>query len=255
MRLKLSLTLLLIIFPVLLFSQNDPKIGPPEVSFFSDTLKVVYDIGNCKAGSVYDIDLKIFYSDGTELRASSLSGDIGKSISCGNSKTIYWDMAKDNIQLNDDIEIEIIAKQIFTDEPVRGTPEKTNSSLTRGKIIASSLLLPGLGQKKAKGKSGPLVLGVVGYGSLAAIVYFALEGKKSYDLYLDETEQSYRDDHFTKSEDSYEMMKVSAIAAAGVWTANMIWAAFVPYEKNQNMVVGVVPAASGGIELYARWTF
>ena len=254
MQRYLTLTLFLAFYPVLLFSQNEPEIGPPEVSYYNDTLKVVYEIGNCKTGNLYEIKLKVFNSQGGEIRASALSGDIGRNITCGTNKTIYWDLAADNIQIDDDIELEILANLMFVDEPVIGRPEKVKEKSGRGKIIASSLIFPGLGQKKASGKKGHLILGAAGYGCVAAAGIMFSESNRAYNRYEEATSQDARDEYFQKSEDLFNTAKAAAIGAGGIWAINLIWSAIIPIEDNK-MTFGLGQLPTGGVSINARWNF
>ena len=250
-----TLLLLLTLLPSLLFSQNEPDIGAPQVTYYNDTLQIVYTINNCQPGNLYSIDLKVFSSDGKEVRLSSLSGDIGKNITCGDENMIYWDLAKDNFQVNDDIEIEILAKLTSFEKPPRKAAINAIPDLSRGKIVANSLIFPGLGQKKVKGRNSPLILGVSGYLFASASVVFAIETGNKYDQYLNETNGLVRVKTWSRVEDNYEMAKITAYTAAGIWAVNLIWAAFVPTEHNKPVAIGVLPIETGGVGVYARWNF
>lgn len=263
MKSKGLLILLLFVISISAFSQTKARISTPDLTYFNDTLVIIFDINNCQTNNLYIIDLKIFTSDGGQVSASGFSGDLGDNISCGKNKKIIWNLAKDNFRINDDIEV-----QIFADEVIINLPEAENmddriekpvnmisTTYSRGNIFGSSLVFPGLGQKKASRNPGPLFLGVLGYGSLAASGYFIMDYSKKYDQYLDSSIRSESDRLFLESEKSYKFSQYFIYGAAGIWAVNLIWAAVIPTNTNNNMAVGISPLNSRGIELYAKWTF
>jgi len=245
-----------------MYAQDRASISTPDLTYNNDTLTIVFDINNCQPEKIYIVDLKIYTSDGNEVIASGFSGDLGDNIKCGNNKKIIWSLARDNYQINDDIEVQIFADEVVINlqseektEIAEKPMDNVATSYSRGNIIASSLVLPGLGQKKASRKSGHLFLSVLGYGSLATSGYFFMDYNKKYDLYIEAASPTESDRLFLESEDSYKLSKYFVYGAAGIWTVNLIWSAVIPTTKRNNMAVGISPLNSGGIELSAKWTF
>ncbi len=102
--------LLLTFFPVL-SAQEGFKISKPEPSFSNNTLIIKYDITGCGSGEFVDITLIILNSKGDTLKPGYISGDIGLRINCGFDKTIVWDLARDNVKIDEDIQILIKGKR------------------------------------------------------------------------------------------------------------------------------------------------
>lgn len=259
MKLKGFTITIFLLSSVMCYSQKKARISTPDLRYYNDTLIIAFSINNCQAEELFTIDPKIFTSNGNEVSASSLSGDLGENIKCGSNKQIIWNLANDDFQINDDIEVQIFADQVIINLPVEEESVEispvTYSSISRGSIIASSFFFPGLGQKKASRKSGHLLLGVLGYGSLATSAYFILDYNKVYDQYLESTSDSESNDLFLKSEKSYNLSKYLVFGAAGIWTINFIWSAVIPTTQQNKVAVGISPVNKGGIELYAKWTF
>lgn len=264
MKPKELIILLLFVISAASYSQNKARISTPDLTYYNDTLLIVFDIDNCQPESLFIIDLKIFSSDGNQVSASGFSGDLGDNITCGKNKKIIWSLTKDNLRINDDIEVQIFADEITInllpeekqEEEPKGKPlKRITTTYSRENVIASSLVFPGLGQKKVTGKSGYLALGILGYGSLAASGYFIMDYTKKYDQYIKSTIGSESDRLFLESEESYKLSKYFIYGAAGIWTVNLIWAAVIPTSYRNNIAVGIYPVNSGGVKLYAKWTF
>lgn len=283
-------TLRLILFFITLycidvFPQQQIYITRPDLAYRNNTLIITFDIKGCEQSDLFNINPVISVPDGSTSKASSLTGDLGDSIKCGNDKRIIWDMSADGVMMEGDVEVQIIAEQILTtdtdaesedisDQEIRtGTKDHTrtetgtsnkNSAVpagssaanySRGNIIASSLAFPGLGQKKASRKKGPLLLGVIGYGSLAVSGYFIYDYNKKYNLYLESESGTERNELFEDSEKSYKRAQYLIYGAAGVWAVNLIWSAIIPASTRSGFNAGVSQNNLKGINLHAKWTF
>jgi hypothetical protein len=98
-------------------------------------------------------------------------------------------------------------------------------------VIISSVLVPGLGQKKASGKAGYLVFSGLVYGTAASSFYCSMKSKQYKDDYL-AASGTERDDFFNKWEQSYDLARYLAIGAAGIWAVNIAWAASIPIKND-----------------------
>ncbi|MFP4489534.1 MAG: hypothetical protein ACLFN1_09550, partial [Bacteroidales bacterium] len=220
---------------------------------------------------------------GRVINAMSLSGDLGDSIKCGDNKRITWSLAADNLKINDNIEVQIVAEQTTVNkteegekaspsskdtedrktksEPEDGIKERPASKpvpapvYSRGNIIASSVIFPGLGQKKVTRKGAPLLMGILGYGSLAASGYFIYDYNKKYEQYLETDIRSESDILYQDADKSFNAARYLAYGAAGIWAVNLIWSALIPSSQPENLAAGVSVNDISGMQLYAKWTF
>lgn len=252
---KTYILILLILVSTSAGAQNKFKVSSPKLSFENNILSIEYNITNCSVNDIFFIDIEIKDSKGNIINASSLTGDIGKNISCGRAKKIYWNLADDNFLLNDEIEVEMVAERIFVQTPSSSIPVQGNKTLTRGSVMASSILVPGLGQKKASGKSAHLLMSGLFYGTAGASAYFYSDYKKKYDLYLVETNQAESDRLFEQSEQAYNKARIFMYQAIGFWTVNMIWSAVIPIKDPDAVALIVTPNEMGGLEFGASITF
>ncbi len=272
---KLILPLLLFM-SLQVFSQSKVSISKPRLSYFNDTLVIIFDITNCN-DAIFEVEPRITTSGGKVINASGLSGDTGENVSCGSNKKIIWSLAKDDISLNEEIEVQIIAEQLMINiqeggrdkqevkeggDRVRAEAELktmpsdlTATAYSRANIMASSVIFPGLGQKKASRKGAPLLLGVIGYGSLAASGYFFYDYNKKYDQYLEAMTVIESKRLFDESDKSYKTARNLIYGAAGIWAINLIWSAVIPSSPTGNFTSAVSTNDMYGIQMCARWKF
>jgi len=293
---------LIFVFNLQVFSQAQASVSKPGLTYFNDTLIITFDIRDCPDKAIFNINPRIFKSDGTIIEVSDITGDLGNNIKCGNNKSIIWNLAGDNFRINGNVDVQIFAEQVIINEPVvqksvadkaqnitaetevqtrTGKADSTgynedlqaeigkvaknidnDASVTpplriysRGNIIASSFVFPGLGQKKIIKKGTPLLLGVLGYGGLAASGYFIYDYNRKYDQYLKSELKTESDRLFNDSEKSYKMAQYFIFGAAGVWVANLIWSAVIPASRSDNFNAGLSANDIYGIQFYAKWTF
>ncbi len=286
-KLILLLTLLVCIRA---FPQQGISISKPDLSYHNDTLVIIFDIKGCSQDDLFSVIPLISSQGEDQIKMSGLSGDLGDNIKCGKDKKIIWSLAADGFMINGDIEVQISAQQVIIeareykeDETLKkeitvkdreditdpgNRAEKAENTKTpgetanlspagysRGNIIASSMIFPGLGQKKAIRKGSPLILGIIGYGGLASAGYFIYNYNKKYNQYLESNERTLSDQLFMDSEKSYNTARYLIFGTAGIWTVNMIWSALVPASGKKDFNAGMTMNNMNGIELYAKWTF
>jgi len=293
---------LIFVFNLQVFSQAQASVSKPGLTYFNDTLIITFDIRDCPDKAIFNINPRIFKSDGTIIEVSDITGDLGNNIKCGNNKSIIWNLAGDNFRINGNVDVQIFAEQVIINEPVvqksvadkaqnitaetevqtrTGKADSTgynedlqaeigkmaknidnDASVTpplriysRGNIIASSFVFPGLGQKKVTRKGFPLLLGVLGYGGLVASGYFLYDYNKKYDQYLGSEIKTESDKLYDDSEKSYQMAQYFIYGAAGVWAVNLIWSSVIPASRSDNFNAGMSTNDIYGIQFYAKWTF
>ena len=249
-------TLLLLIFFGYYFTmnaQNNIKISTPEVSFLNNILTIKYDIAGCGTGDYVDIKLIVLNAKGDTIKPVYVSGDIGRNVNCAFGKKIEWNVAKDGIVINEELEIQVTGSPVAKVVPVYNPVQK---SVSRGKILLSSAFVPGLGQKKASGKGGYLIFSGLVYGTAGASLYYFLKSDQYYEEY-DLALGTERDALYEKAVNSFNTSQYMLYTAAGFWAVNMIWSAAIPIKNlSKNKIdVSLFPNRDKGYLLSARWTF
>jgi hypothetical protein len=249
----------LLLFLCMLFyassAQENFKISKPEPTFSNNTLIIKYDITGCGSGEFVNIKLIVLNSKGDTLRPVYISGDIGLRVNCGFGKTIVWDLARDKVKIDEDIQIIIKGEKFVPAISTIVVPEQ--KKITRGNILLSSGIIPGLGQKKASGKPVYLVFSGLVYGSLGASCYYNfIKSKQLKKDYL-AASGTQRDDMYIKWENSYNRTKYFIYGAAGAWAVNLIWSAVIPIKENpvKRMDIGLTSSRKNELLVSARWTF
>lgn len=246
-----SLLVFILLYGIL-SAQEGYKISKPELSLSNNILTIRYDIAGCGSNEYVNIRLIVLTSKGDSIKPVYVSGDVGKSIKCGFGKSITWNLEKEKITMSDEISVIIRGEKNITVPIISEGPKK----FTRGNIILSSLLVPGLGQSKASGKKCFLVFGGLAYGSLGASVYFATKSGKYNEDYHSAAGQE-RDVAYDNWEDSYNKSRYFAIGAAGLWITNIIWSAVIPinYDAVKKMNISFSSPKMNEFYLTAKWNF
>lgn len=106
---KLRLLILLIFFIQSNIYAQKPSISNVRVNMVEEgKARINYDIDN-----LYDNDSVGFYvvtKNGATLIPKSITGDFGKKVIPGKNKLIIWDLVKDEIFVNDEIQIKVEVK-------------------------------------------------------------------------------------------------------------------------------------------------
>jgi len=251
-RLFFSFTLLCLFITA--YNQESYSISKPQPVFKNNVLTIKYDIAGCGRNEFVDIDLILINTKGDTLKPRYITGDIGKMISCGFGKIIEWNLEKDNIHLDENIEV--IIKGAKSAPQLSGIVPQGKKELTRGNVILSSAFVPGLGLKKASGKSVYFIFSGLVYGAAGASTLYYLKGNKNYSEY-EKTTGSTADDYFTKSENCYNMSHYMLYAAAGAWVTNMVWSAIIPIKKDsvKKMNLTLTSTTFNDLLISAKWTF
>jgi len=238
----------------MVWAQGSYLISKPEPTFTNNILKVKYDITGCGRNEFVDITLFVINSKGDTLKPRYITGDIGNMISCGFGKTIEWNLEKDKINLDEDVSVIV--------KGVKSAPVTSNSGpagpkkLTRGNVMASSIFVPGLGQKKASGKSAHLIFSGVVYGTAASSVFLNLRSKQLFKDY-EAASGTERDRLYDQSVKNFDMSRYLLFGAAGAWVTNLIWSAVIPIKENplKKMDIRLTSNQQNKILLSAKWTF
>jgi len=246
-----SLLVLVLMVHFTINAQENIRISTPDVSMVTNVLTVRYDLTGCGTGDYISIRLVVLNSKGDTIKPVYVTGDIGSRVNCGFGKKIEWNIARDNVFVNEDFDIQVIGTPVVQGMPSYIQPKKT---LSRGIVLLSSALLPGLGQKKASGKGGYLALSGLVYGAGGASLTSYLISKRIYDDYK-AASGAEGDELFTMSEKLFDLSQYLLYGAVGLWAVNMIWSAAIPIKETSNMKVGFIKTPENDYLISAQWTF
>lgn len=186
-----------------------------NIRFFAknDSLVVTYDIIEAERKELFDISLVISTASGKLIRPRAVSGDVGSSVTGGKDKTIFWDLTKDQIFLNEGIEVEIEAVAL-------GVPEKF---VSRGMALLLSAFVPGLGISKLNQGGAYWLMAVATYGAAAGSVVFYYLADDNFTKYLASTDIDERNTLHSRVAAQNKVSDVLMYTAGAVWIGNMIW--------------------------------
>ena len=203
--------------------QSTAEIQNIQFEANNDTLTVTYDIIQAERKELFDISLVITTASGKLIRPRAISGDVGPNVKGGGRKQIYWDLNRDQIFLNEEIEIEIEAIAL-------GVPEKF---VSRGKAVLLSAVVPGLGITKLNNGGPYWIMAVATYGAAAGSVVFYFMADGNYTKYLDATNLDERNSLYDKVESQNMISDILMYSAGAVWLGNMIWTLAHPNKTKQ----------------------
>ena len=126
---------LLLLLSINVFAQKN--ISNVRIKQAGSNLEIRYDCNGIEKGDSLKLIIKSKDS-GITYEPKSLSGMVGLNISSGKNKLIIWNIAEDNIVINEAIKAELILSY-FVPPPV---PKSTNTKIVSALL---SIPLPGLG--------------------------------------------------------------------------------------------------------------
>ncbi len=229
--------------------QLTAKISQPQLALINDSLIIKYNILDATPKDKFNIWLEITDDTGVKINAFTFTGDIGDSVKGGLNKEIIWDLSADNIILNNNINVEIIAKKIVVPEigseevhlseipsdlskkenieekkeirKVIEEPIVTAPKVKVGKHLLQSAILPGWGLTKlSKGKPYWLI-GVAGAGCIASSIYFNNQAYLNYNKYLDSYDEEKIDTYFNNAKTQDNISKAFALTAVAIWVTDL----------------------------------
>ena len=197
------------------FSQNF-LLTEPKLEFDGYKLIITYDLVAKSKSDFYYVWVELRDQDGDPIRAYAIRGELGDSIKAGNNKVITWAPEEDAIFLNEDVTVEI-----------KG--EMFEKEFSKGKMIALSTVVPGLGQTKVKEGKPWWLTSIPAYGALAGGLIYYSKYNKTYDTYLHTTDDPVeRADLLQQSQKENNIAGALLISSGVIWVANIIWIAATP---------------------------
>lgn len=122
---KLSLILCLL-YPAALSLKAQSIAEIENIDFYSEDTKLVitYDLVKAGTGEIFDIWIKIKTDAGKEIIPRAIYGDIGKGVTGGTNKRVYWDLESDQVTLTEEITIEVFARADYEKPPPQEFEQK-----------------------------------------------------------------------------------------------------------------------------------
>jgi len=221
-------------------------VSQPRLTLLHDSLIIKYDILGADSDDKFNVRLEISDAAGNIIYPYSVKGDIGENINAGINKQITWNLSGDNIFLNTNINVEIIAKkiiipvtvseeedvvEIIPDEEKKEKIKKSSKDaeapgaaspkVKTGKHLLQSAVFPGWGLTSlCKGKPYWLI-GVAGAGCIASSIYFNHQAYSNYNNYLDTNNQEKIDTYFDNAKTQDNISKAFAWSAAAIWVVDL----------------------------------
>jgi hypothetical protein len=245
------LAFLFVISVINTLGQAGINISRPQLRLENNKLIIEYNILSGNPDDKFNIGLLVTDSTGTIIKANSLSGDIGDSITPGSNKTIIWNLAADKILINMGIFVEVNAEKLIPPAPVEKTveilkkdkpkeekPPEDNSvkkdispvtkdkvtvvkSAQTGKNLLLSAVVPGWGLTRLSSGKPWWILAVADAGCVAAAIYYNKEASSNYKNYLNSSDATEFDPYFEDASQQQTLSKVFGWSAVGIWAADM----------------------------------
>lgn len=227
----------IMLFGNMILNAQDFKIVTKSAEIVNDQVMVTYEFETFKKNQKFKVWIEIKKSSGEKIDVKSLSGDIGKDIDGGKNKEIIWDFLNDKILIDDEIGIEVFATLINNNEQIiienDIVDNENQKTISSGKALLLSAVLPGMGIAKVKQQKYFLALSVITYGTAAMSYIYNNMAYNNYTDYLDNEIISSESASFNKSKKQKSMSKIFLYTAAATWTTNLIWTA-VAASKNKS---------------------
>ncbi len=175
-------------------------------------LIVKYSFDNIKSNEQFDVELSVKQGY-NNLNVSSVTGDIGNNIDGKGEKTIEWNLLKDNIVLNEYVDVQLI---------VDVHEDLSNLSLTN--LMLTSTLLPGMGLNRLDRDYNYKLMGYTGYGLIGTAFLFNSMAKSSYNKYtLELTDYDLRAKYYSRALTYRTVTNVFIFGAVGIWLTDYLW--------------------------------
>jgi hypothetical protein len=191
--------------------QTLAKIQNTNISLDNDRLIITYDLADTKPWEKFEIWLRITGADGVLIQGRSFSGDIGKNIRGGEGLIIYWNYAEDQITLSDEISIQVMAERLNKKE------------LSYATVLGMSIVFPGWGLANMESKKLYGLMGLAGYGSIAAGMIYTYNSKNTYKDYDNSNLTAERETLYSEYISKKNIGEICYWSAAAIWVADIVW--------------------------------
>lgn len=213
-------------------AQSPAEIRNVDFQFRNDSLIVTYDIAKSIRGDLFKVEMVINTASGKTIRPKAVTGDIEDNIKGSNSKEIIWDIRKDGVVINENIQVQINA--IIFEAP---------KLFHRSAAIALSAVVPGLGITKLNRGGIYWIMAIGFYGAAAGSYYYYTTAQTNFNKYLDTHDESARNSMYDKVKSQNTISDVLMYTAGAIWVANIIWTCVTPNKtkpKSDGLSVGAI---------------
>ncbi len=195
-----------------ILSQSSARIDNTNLEIDEGRLIVSYDLMNTRPNERFNVWIEIRKSSGEEIRAKNVSGHVGKNIVGGKGLYIIWNFESEGIDYEGNINVQVMAELV------------TVHNLKIERILIKSAVLPGWGIYDMDKVSPYLLIGVAGYGSIAAAFIYNSKSNNTYDKYLESNDTDERASLYDDFTIQQNATKIFGISAAAIWVLDIGWA-------------------------------
>ena len=196
------------------FAQSKALVKNVNFELVNNELIITYDITKHKPAEMFKVWMKVYTAQENELKSESASGAIGENVAGGDHKKIIWNPKNDNVFLDNDIYIQILATST--------SGGGGGSDVSTGKWLAISALYPGAGNAKVSSNKVWLAAGALGYGCMVGSVLMNGKASKSYDNYLLSQDASTRNNFYNDADSQKQLSTILFVSGAVIWAADLI---------------------------------
>lgn len=205
-------------------------VSDTKVEVDEQRVKVTYSVSGIMPGD--SVSLQIESRNKGVLFLKTVTGDVGRNITPGTGKIIYWDYAFDGVKLEGDIKALVIVHQAIRSKKTGGGP--ANALL--------SVLVPGLGNVMVQPghKIGLRPLITVAYGGLLAYgLIQKSQSDKEYDLYMAQRYEKDAIPHYEEANRLNHQYIWAIRGAAAVMASDVVYTLLKGF-KNQKQRKGQI---------------
>lgn len=220
-----------------LVAQSKAGIFNVDFTVNRDSLIVTYDILKSKFSERFNITFTVKAITGKTYSPKTVYGDIGNNVFGGKGKRIIWEIAKDNVLIDEEIFVEVHGQPVFETEqvvqkeepaPVTNNWDDGSRTFSKGGALALSAILPGLGITKQKEGGAYWLLSIATYGLAAGGIILNASSSSTYDKYTAATTAEERNSLYDKALSQNKTGNILIYSAIGVWVGNMVWTLLTP---------------------------
>lgn len=216
-----------------LHAQSTAEIQNVDFNVINDTMVINYDLVYHNFNQLFSITLVIKTVSGKTIFPQSVSGDVVDNVLPGKNKKIYWTILNDNITLDEEIFVEIMASPMQKKAVVEYTSELERKHVSKGGAIVLSAFFPGAGITRLRGGGAYGLLLIPFYAAAGGAVATNIIANTNYDDYKKATTSADRDKYYKDANDMGDISNNLFIVATAIWVGNMIWTIATP-NKTKN---------------------
>jgi hypothetical protein len=220
------------------FTQTYARIDNTSLQIDNGRLIITYDLINTKPNERFNVWIDVRRATGQEIKAKNISGHVGKNIVGGKGLNIIWNFESENIDYEGNINVQVLAELI------------TIHNLKIERILIKSAVFPGWGLHDIEKVNPYLLIGIAGYGSLAAALIYNNKSNITYDQYLESDEIRERESLYDDFNSQENATKIFGISAAAIWIADIGWATMKYLKKTTKVSSDLNPRFRIGYDFY-----